>query len=53
MSDASLKSRIRRILVALDASTQDQNALQVAVHLAAGLRAELHGLFLQDVSLIR
>lgn len=52
-SDESLKSRIRRILVALDASTQDRNALQVAVHLAAGLRAELHGLFLQDLSLIR
>lgn len=53
MNNHPLKLRIRRILVALDASTQDRNALQVAVHLAAGLRAELHGLFLQDVSLIR
>ena len=53
MNSKSIRSRIRRILVALDASTQDQNALEVAVHLAAGLRAELQGLFLQDVSLLR
>ena len=53
MTSKVLKSRIRRILVALDASTQDQHALQVAVHLAAGLRAELQGLFLQDMSLLR
>lgn len=46
-------SKIRRILVALDCSGQDKDALLVAARLAAMLRAELKGLFIQDPDLMR
>ena len=45
--------RIRRILVALDASPHSEAALDAAAQLAAQLRAELQGLFVEDVNVLR
>ena len=42
-----------RILVALDDSRQGFAALEVAAALAGQLRAELHGLFIEDASLLK
>jgi nucleotide-binding universal stress UspA family protein len=53
MSNSELESRIRRILVALDASPHSRAALQAAVELAERLDAELEGLFVEDVNLLR
>jgi nucleotide-binding universal stress UspA family protein len=44
---------IRRILVALDASPHSLSALEAAVELASRFRAELLGLFVEDVNLLR
>lgn len=44
---------IRRILVALDSSAHSLAALEVAARLAATMRAELVGLFVEDVNLLR
>lgn len=44
---------IRRIVVALDASPLSLAALQAAVALAAGMEAELAGLFVEDIHLLR
>ena len=44
---------IRRILVALDTSAHSIAALQAAADLAATLQAELRGLFVEDVNLLR
>jgi nucleotide-binding universal stress UspA family protein len=44
---------IHRILVALDASPHSLAALDAAVDLAARLDAELEGLFVEDVALLR
>jgi nucleotide-binding universal stress UspA family protein len=44
---------IRRILVALDASPHSLAALDMAVDLAARVEAELAGLFVEDVELLR
>jgi nucleotide-binding universal stress UspA family protein len=43
----------RRILVALDASHHSLAALEAAVELAVGMRAELSGLYVEDVNLLR
>jgi nucleotide-binding universal stress UspA family protein len=48
-----LEKKIQRILVALDASTSSLAALQASAGLAAALQAELVGLFVEDVNLIR
>ena len=53
MSDEEREPIIRRILVALDASPHSLAALEAAVVLAAELNAELVGLFVQDVDLLR
>lgn len=53
MSQDALPSRIRRILVALDASSASLAALEGAAHLAARLDAELRGLFVEDEELLR
>jgi nucleotide-binding universal stress UspA family protein len=45
--------RIRRILVAVDASPQSLAALEAAAELAASLGAELAGLYVEDINLIR
>lgn len=44
---------IRRIIVALDASTNSRAALATAVSLAETLKTELHGLFVEDINLLR
>lgn len=46
-------SQIRRILVAIDASPQSLAALEAAAELAANLGAELAGVFVEDINLIR
>ena len=43
----------RRILVALDASNHSLAALEAAVELAATMKAELEGLYVEDVKLLR
>lgn len=53
MSEPVTEFVVRRILVALDASTQSLVALKTAVMLAAGLGADLEGLFVEDVNLVR
>lgn len=50
MSDAP--RILKRILVALDAATFEAQTLEAAAALAAQLRAELHGLFIEDVNLL-
>ncbi len=47
------KRIIRRILVALDASPHSLAALEAAVALAEKLNAELIGLFVEDINLLR
>ncbi len=44
---------IRRVLVVLDASTDTYEALEAATTLAARLEAEVMGLFIEDVNLLR
>lgn len=44
---------VRRILVALDASSHSQSAMDAAAELAAGFQAELLGVFVEDVNLLR
>ena len=44
---------IRRILVALDASQHSQHALDVAAQLAAWHNAEIEGLYVEDINLLR
>lgn len=46
-------SVIRRILVALDASPASFTALETAAELAQALQAELVGLFVEDINLVR
>lgn len=53
MSERDGELMIRRILVALDASRHSLAALEAAVELAASLEAELQGLFVEDVNLLR
>jgi nucleotide-binding universal stress UspA family protein len=45
--------KIQRILVALDASPHSLAALEAAVDLAEKLSAELRGLFIEDINLLR
>lgn len=58
MTEESNKNRepeiiIRRILVALDTSTHSLAALEAAARLAEAMEAELVGLFVEDVNLLR
>ncbi len=53
MSEQKEEWNIRNILVALDASRHSLAALEAAADLAAGLKAELQGLFVEDVNLLR
>ena len=53
MSEPVTEFVVRRILVALDASTQSLAALKTAVMLAAQLGADIEGLFVEDVNLMR
>lgn len=51
--DAARSVVLRRILVALDASPHSLGALGAAVELAARFEAELLGLFVEDINLLR
>ncbi|MGA3293340.1 MAG: universal stress protein [Candidatus Acidiferrales bacterium] len=53
MTDPGRAFAIRRILVALDASSHSMAALAAAAELAARLEAELMGIFVEDVALLR
>jgi nucleotide-binding universal stress UspA family protein len=53
MSEQDDELTLRRILVALDASHHSLAALEAAAELAASLEAELQGLFVEDVNLLR
>jgi nucleotide-binding universal stress UspA family protein len=52
MNEHELEPMIRRILVALDASPHSQAALEAASELAHALKAELVGIFVEDVNLL-
>jgi len=52
MTEAEGTLGVRRILVALDASSDSMAALEVAVQLAVEFRAELVGLFVEDSNLL-
>lgn len=53
MSSATKQAAFRRIVVGLHASGYNQPALETAVRLAAALGAELEGVFIEDVNLMR
>jgi nucleotide-binding universal stress UspA family protein len=53
MNADELEPTIHRILVALDASLHSQAALEAASELADALKAELVGIFVEDVNLLR
>ena len=53
MTEAEREVTIRRILVALDASSHSLAALETAAWLASRLKAELIGLFVEDIDLLR
>jgi nucleotide-binding universal stress UspA family protein len=53
MNESGRELIIRRILVALDASPHSLSALEAAAELAASFRAELLGLFVEDINLLR
>jgi nucleotide-binding universal stress UspA family protein len=53
MSEKAEDRTVRRILVAVDASRNSQAALRAAAELAAALEAEVQGLFVEDVDLLR
>jgi len=53
MNEKSSSVPIRRILVAIDASASSLAALEAAASLAAKMQAELLGLFIEDINLLR
>jgi len=53
MSEREGRFTVRRILVPLDASTHSLAALAAAADLAALMEAELEGLFVEDINLVR
>jgi nucleotide-binding universal stress UspA family protein len=53
MSEQDEGLKIRRILIALDTSHHSLAALRAAARLASSLDAELHGLFVEDINLLR
>lgn len=53
MNDSDRLSRIERILVAVDASPHSLAALEAALKLAGRVEAELIGIYIEDINLIR
>jgi len=53
MSEQEEKLTIQRILIGLDTSHHSLAALRAAAQLASSLGAELHGIFVEDVNLLR
>src|SRR5512146_300494 len=53
MSEPEEEGAIRKILIAIDASPHSLAALQAAAEFAARVNAELSGLFVEDINLLR
>lgn len=53
MSAVGPRRRFRRILLALEATNEDKRALDSAAQLAARLSAELTGLLVEDIDMVR
>jgi K+-sensing histidine kinase KdpD len=53
MKDTEKPPAIRSILVALDDACSDHETMETAAHLAADLHAELQGLYIEDVNVLR
>ncbi len=53
MSEQEEELTIQRILIGLDTSHHSLAALEAAAELASSLGAELHGIFVEDVNLLR
>lgn len=53
MNAANHPAPIRRVLLALDTAAHGRAAVEAATALAARLDAELHGLFVEDINLLR
>ncbi|WP_455219992.1 hypothetical protein [Kaarinaea lacus] len=53
MKAPNREAKVLQILLALDAASENQDALESAIILAAQLRAELIGLFVEDIDLLR
>jgi nucleotide-binding universal stress UspA family protein len=53
MNKQNRERPIRKILVALDASAHSTAALEASIELAASLGAEVTGLFIEDITLLR
>ena len=53
MNSADNLNNIRRILIALDASPASQAALDLAVELAVRYQAELIGIYVEDINILR
>ncbi len=53
MSEPEERGEIRRVLIAIDASPHSLAALRAAAELAGRVNAELAGLFVEDINLLR
>lgn len=53
MNPGNAETIIQRVAIALDACHQSSQALQAAAEMAASLQAELEGIFIEDINLIR
>jgi len=53
VSQKNKNATVRRILVPLDASSHSMSALDIAAELASYFNAELMGLFVEDINLLR
>ena len=53
MNPGNAETIIQRVAIALDACHQSSQALQAAAEMAACLQAELEGIFIEDINLIR
>lgn len=53
MNETTENKGIRRVLVALDSAAETETAIEAAAALAAELRAELLGLFIENAELLR
>ena len=53
MKAPSREAKVLQILLTLDAASQNQDAMESAITLATQLRAELIGLFIEDIELLR
>jgi len=53
MNPGNAETIIQRVAIALDARLQSSQALQAAAEMAASLQAELEGIFIEDINLIR